>query len=263
MKMDDLVKVLDIDGSDQQKTVKNPSTTNLRNFKRRVILTAVIGVALILVLTFILGNFYYKGYKKAQAKAEETISELTAALERFESEAAVYEEASKEITFAVLETNIQDIGKLVTAEYWYTDVGQYEGVKQIWGVDVAMTKKSFLVKWSGVITAGVDLTKSSVGVDETGKMITVFLPKAEIISHDPDNESFETINEKSGLFNPIKVDDVREFDINAEKAMIERAKAGSLLDKAEENAKSIISKLIQANPQIRDNYTVTVKFIEE
>lgn len=224
--------------------------------KRKTTFITIVSILAILLVAILIISFVLKSYQNK-------INEMADLIEQYEAKAAVYEKASEEVSFAVLEASIQDVGKLVSAEYLYTDVGKYEDVKQVWGVDVALTKKSFLVKWSGVITAGIDLSKASITANELNKSITVSLPKAEIISHDPDNESFETIDEKSGLFNPISVDDVRKFDLVSETSMIERAISSSLLDRAEKNAELIISEMINSNPQIQENYSVKIEFVEK
>lgn len=246
---------MDVSQELETKELKRLALAQARARRKTIFIATISIIAIVLISTAII-TLVMKNYQKQ-------ISELSAIVERYEAEAAVYEEASDEVSFAVLESSIQDVGKLVSAEYWYTDVGKYEDIKQVWGVDVALTKKSFLVKWSGVITAGIDLSRASITANESNKLITVTLPKAEIISHDPDNESFRTIDEKSGLFNPISVDDVRKFDLVSESAMVERATASSLLDRAEKNAASIISEMVQANPQIQGNYTVKVEFVNK
>lgn len=223
--------------------------------RRKTVVIAVLIVFAVLFMAVAVINFMMNSYKKQ-------IGELSAVVERYEAEAAVYEEASKEVSLAVLESSIQEAGKLITAEYLYTNVGQYENVKQVFGVDVGLTRKSFVVKWDGVITAGVDLSEASISANEANKTLTVILPSAKIIAHDPDNSSFQTIDEKSGLFNPISVNDVREFDLESETAMIERAKAGELLEKAEKNAEAMIARMILTNPAIKDEYTVKVEFAE-
>ena len=55
-----------------------------------------------------------------------------------------------------------------------------------------------------------------------------------------DNSSIETLDEKDGLFNPVKVEDVRTFDTVSKNAMAERAIENGILDKAFENAKEIM-----------------------
>ena len=49
------------------------------------------------------------------------------------------------------------------------------------------------------------------------------MPKARILSHQIDKDSIETLDQKDGLFNPVKVEDVRTFDSVSQDAMEERA----------------------------------------
>ena len=65
------------------------------------------------------------------------------------------------------------------------------------------------------------------------------MPKARILSHQIDKDSIETLDQKDGLFNPVKVEDVRTFDSVSQDAMEERAIENGILDKAFENAKNI------------------------
>ena len=96
-------------------------------------------------------------------------------------------------------------------------------------------------------------------VSAANKEIIVCVPEAEILSHEIDNESIETLDEKNGLFNPIKVEDVREFDGISKDAMEQRAVENGLLEKAQENAESIIYKLIDTDAVRELEYTITFK----
>lgn len=58
------------------------------------------------------------------------------------------------------------------------------------------------------------------------------MPKARILSHQIDKDSIETLDQKEGLFNPVKVEDVRNFDSVSQDAMEERAIENGILDKA-------------------------------
>ena len=88
------------------------------------------------------------------------------------------------------------------------------------------------------------------------------MPKAKILSHEIDNDSIETLDEKDGLFNPVKVEDVREFDAVSKDAMDERAIENGILDKAFENAKEIIEKLVNNDAVQEQGYTITFEVIE-
>ena len=96
-------------------------------------------------------------------------------------------------------------------------------------------------------------------VNEETKVLTVHLPQAEILSHQVDNDSVEILDERDGLFNPVRLDDKVKFDVATEAEMEERAIENSLLEKAQKNAEDIISKLINANPDIKGIYRIEFK----
>jgi len=88
------------------------------------------------------------------------------------------------------------------------------------------------------------------------------MPKARILSHQIDKDSIETLDQKDGLFNPVKVEDVRNFDSVSQDAMEERAIENGILDKAFENAKNIIRKIIDNDLVEELGYTVCFETIE-
>ena len=88
------------------------------------------------------------------------------------------------------------------------------------------------------------------------------MPKSEIISHEIDNESIESLDEKDGLFNPVKVDDVRNFDKISKEEMEARAIENGLLIKASKNATEIIEKLINNDVVQEQGYVINFKTIE-
>ena len=131
----------------------------------------------------------------------------------------------------------------------------------MFGKDVPFTTKSFIAKWDGIIKAGVDISQVTAEVDSNNKEVVIHIPKAEILSHEIDSESVETLDQKNGLFNPVSVEDVREFDAESKEKMENRAIENGILDKAFENAESIIEKLI--DPMIQEfEYTVRFEVIE-
>lgn len=206
-------------------------------------------------------TIFVKGYSSAKEKYEDTITQLEAEVDRLSDPIAVYEEASREIDINVVNVEIQEIGELATLEYLYTDAGKFEDPKQLFGKDVPFTTKSFIAKWDGIIKAGVDISQVTAEVDSNNKEVVIHIPKAEILSHEIDSESVETLDQKNGLFNPVSVEDVREFDEKSKEKMEERAIENGILDKAFENAESIIEKLI--DPMIQEfEYTVRFEVIE-
>ena len=224
----------------------------------------VVFVVVAAVVVIVLGIFY-KGYSSAKEKYEATIKQLEEEVDRLSEPVAVYEEAAQEIDIAVINAEIRDIGELATIEYLYTDAGKFEDPAELFGKEIpfSFTTKSFIAKWDGSIKAGVDISKVTAEVNESEKEIVVHIPKAEILSHEVDDESIETLDEKDGLFNKLKIDDIRAFDANSKDAMEKRAIENGLLDKALENAKAIIRKLIDNDIVKELEYDITFEVIEE
>lgn len=224
-------------------------------YKRRLIKIVIIAI-LLLVAVFIL---YNKGYNSATEKYNNIIKELEEENERLSDPIAQYEIASKEVSIELITSEIQDIGELATIEYLYTDAGKFEDPAKIFGKEIpfALTTKSFIAKWNGIIKAGVNINEIKVEVENSNKEIIIHMPKAEILSHEIDNESIETLDEKNGLFNSIKIDDIREFDAISKEAMEQRTIENGILDKAYDNAKAIIYKLINNGAVKELEYTIT------
>lgn len=232
----------------------------LINRKARLVKIAII---LVLLLAIILGIFI-KGYISAKEKYENQIEALKEENERLSDPIVQYEVATRDVSIEQIEANIQDIGELATVEYLYTDAGKFEDPAVLFGKEIpfSFTTKSFIAKWDGVIKAGIDIDKVTVELDEPNKEIIVHIPKAKILSHEIDDDSIETLDEKNGLFNPIKIDDIREFDVISKDAMEQRAIENGLLDKAFENAKRILNKIINTGVVEELEYTVTFEVIQ-
>lgn len=220
--------------------------------KIRLILITIVAIVAIAVVSFI-------GYSHAKIK------NLEEEVERLSDPAAVYEEASAQVDIGVINSDIQEIGELATVEYLYTDAGKFEDPKKLFGKELPFefTTKSFIVKWDGTIKAGVDITQVTAEVNDTEKKITVHIPKAKILSNEVDDDSVEVLDEKAGLFNSIKVEDVKDFDAASKDNMEQRAIDNGILDKASAHAKEMIEKLIQNDVTEELSYTVEFEEIEE
>lgn len=228
-----------------------------RKRNKLIFAAMIIGMALIAALAV-----FAKQYSSTKQKYEETIAELEAEINSMSEPVAVYEEATKQVDINAINTEIQDIGELATVEYLYTDAGKFEDPKQLFGKNVPFTTKSFIAKWDGNIKAGVEISEVTAEVDKDNKVIVIHMPKARILSHQIDKDSIETLDQKDGLFNPVKVEDVRNFDSISQDAMEERAIENDILDKAFENAKNIIRKIVDNDLVEELGYTIRFETIE-
>ena len=151
-------------------------------------------------------------------------------------------QVEKEITTDILEEGLRDMGKLVTQEYWFNEVTTFESTKTYVGFIHANSK--LVMGYEGRLLAGIDFTAVGVEKDDAAKVITVYLPNAEIIACDLDLDSFEVYEEDVSRSNPITAADYNGSLIELEERAQQRALDRGILDSAAENAKKLIEGFI-------------------
>lgn len=194
--------------------------------KEKLMVVAGIGVIILLVLAFVYGRRLGK-------------SEVDGLIEE-----------RKQITEDVLVQQMEGIGELNTAKYYYTNMGRYENTLQFKGQNIPFTQKAFIISYDGTIKAGVDLKDIAVVID--GKKIRFTIPPAKILSHDVDMESVTVFDEKNSIFNGLSTEDVTNFLMDQNKRMEERAEASGILTEAQENTKDCLNTLFAALLQTGD-----------
>ena len=227
--------------------------------KRKLITIAVVAVLVLLTV----GGAWLSGRKQAKENAEAEIAELKAMIEEQDEKIQelietpiVVSPVNPEIKLDIIYSEIKSISELATMEYLFTDAAEFTDSKQIKTWNIPFTEKSFILKWDGVIKAGVKLDLVTIEVNQDEKKITVSVPTAEILSYQIDTDSVEVLDEKDNIFNKISVDDKIKFDAATEEAMKQRAIENGLLEKAQANAEEILLRLLQANPAIGTEYTI-------
>lgn len=168
----------------------------------------------------------------------------------------VVEPVAPTISLDVINTELNGISELATMEYLYTNAAKFSDAKHFNDWNIPFTEKSFILQWNGVIKAGVKMERVKVSINETEKVITIALPTAEILSHDPDENSVKVLDQNNGLFNPVTVEDKVKFDAEMTKEMEQRAIDNGLLEKAQENAESVIANMLYAIPGVQGTYQV-------
>ncbi len=153
-------------------------------------------------------------------------------------------EVEKEVTVEEIRAGLNDMGVLLTEEYYFTDVVRFSSIKKLFNIELGITASSFLASYDGVVTAGMDFTGIRIQKDEVNKVILVTLPKAQILNVDIDPDSFELYSEKEGLGNPISMEDYSASLAELENSAREKAVKLGVLERAEENARRIIRNFI-------------------
>ncbi|MCR5137663.1 MAG: DUF4230 domain-containing protein [Oscillospiraceae bacterium] len=142
------------------------------------------------------------------------------------------------VTGVTITEALQDMEKLVTARYCFTEVVEHSSMKNLWVIS-GLTKSDFLISYDGTITAGVNLADAFVETDDAGRTVRVYLPSAEILSFSIDHDSFKKYHEREGLGNPITVDNYNEALQSVQSSMQEKAVQRGILRDADRNAESL------------------------
>lgn len=165
------------------------------------------------------------------------------------------------ITSTALTQQLQEANELITMEYNYTKVGKFQNSLQLNGWDIPLTTKSFLLAYSGKLSAGVDMDQIQVEID--GKKILVKLPEVSIKTNTIDESSIEVYDETKNIFNPISIEDYTAFAKQQKLTVEEEAIENGFLSQAATKAQTSIRKFLEMIPTIQNSYTIEVSFQKE
>lgn len=148
----------------------------------------------------------------------------------------------KAITSNTITERLSKISELSTSKYCYTNVLSIKDSKKFKDFSIPFTEKSFLIKYSGYVKAGVDLKDIDVLINES--TVTITLKKAKIFDHVISNEGLLVYDEKSSMFNKLSMQDM-VYEISNEKGKVEvdLLKTG-FLDESNTNAKLLLQGIL-------------------
>lgn len=161
------------------------------------------------------------------------------------------------ITSTLIKNRLEQSSELITTKYYYTNVGKYENSLELNGWDIPLTNKNFILSFDGEINLGINTEQ--LNIDVHNQTIKVTCPTPEVINHTIDEDSIEVFDETKNIFNPISVEDYKEFATQQKKKALQEAKDKGLMKEAKSNTKKTITNIIQL---IDENYTVEVTFKE-
>ena len=148
------------------------------------------------------------------------------------------------VTHEIVVERLREVAKLVASELTLRDVITYEQTR------LGSTKRTLLVA-TGRVSAGINLSRAQVNVDQVKKVIIVTLPPAEIISVDVTNVT--TYDERAGLWNPFTTDDRDEIRRRIRAQLVTAAEQSGILAHADQGAEKALRDFLA-----RDGYTVQI-----
>ena len=159
------------------------------------------------------------------------------------------------VDITVLQEGIAKAGELTSAKQLYTVVEKVEKTDKLFGkIDLPIAKSSFILVYSGVVHAGVDLEDAVVELDEATDTVVVTLPAAKILANAADADTYRVLDEESNILNPIKVEDVTNYLSESQHAAEKAAAEGEVLAEAQENAEEVIRVMLETT--LPEGYTV-------
>ena len=148
----------------------------------------------------------------------------------------------KVITSTIIAERLSKISELSTIKYSYSNVLVLKNSKKFNDLSIPFTEKSFIIKYSGYIKAGVDLKDLDVVINK--ETVTITLKKAIILDHAINSEDLFVYDEKSSMFNKLSMQDMIN-EISNEKSKVEAnlMKTG-FLDEANANTKLLLQGIL-------------------
>lgn len=226
-------------------------------------------MVLIVLLSLIAALYccaWYLGNQRAVDKYQSTVIALRAENAQLKSEVDELEQiafpagpVSARTATEILLAHYADSDELVTLEYPFSDCARFTERQKISDWEIPFTEKAFTMKWSGSITAGINIQDVTIKTSKSGDKLIVTIPEAEVFSFMINEESFELLDEQNNIFNPISLQDLFQLDAKIEENMKERAIENNLLDTAQDNAMILIMDVLRSHPEIGSNYRIEFK----
>ena len=153
----------------------------------------------------------------------------------------------KEVTLLsnTIEEKVAKILEISTVKYNYTNVVTYKDNKKVSGLNVPFTNKSFIIKYSGYIKAGVDLNGVETQVINP-KTIKITLDKPKVFDNVIMEEDVYIYDEKDSVFNKLSFKDLYDVLIEEKESMEEEVIEKGLLNDAEKNTKELLTSLFES-----------------
>ncbi len=204
---------------------------NISTKTQNIIYGVIIGISVLAMVILCAGYFKDK-------KIEDTNKEIpqTAALKPKEDKVKVT------IDTRIIEEGLDDMGFLVTQEYYFTMVETYTKEKKVLKFFDATSELAY--SYEGSVTAGVDFERIKIRKDDENKVIRVEVPKAEIQTVIIDKDSFKTYSEKESMWNKLDMSDFNSSLSEFEKAAKDKALENGILDRAQERAEELVYNFV-------------------
>ncbi|WP_215148627.1 DUF4230 domain-containing protein [Exiguobacterium sp. s91] len=155
----------------------------------------------------------------------------------------------KRSSTSLIQEKIVELSELATLKYEYSDVVVSRTNRKIsLGVtDLKFAEAIKLIKYSGYLKAGTDLSKASVSYNKEKNLMLVRVPKARILDNVAEIEKAEVEDVKGNILSDYPTQTV--FDvISKNKEKVEKKKISEgLLEKADQSTQKLLTSFLKSN----------------
>ncbi|MGF7185602.1 hypothetical protein GGQ84_001694 [Desulfitispora alkaliphila] len=149
------------------------------------------------------------------------------------------------IKSSTVKEKIKDLWELSTVQYVYTNVVVFEDKWEFAGTSLPFTGKSFLIKYTGYIKAGVNLDNVEIEILDSDS-ISITVSQAQIIANVINEEEVYIYDERSSLFNRLSISDLYSILPAEKEAMEAEVVEQGFLEDANEKAKLLLEGLLNS-----------------
>lgn len=202
---------------------------------RNIIYLAIIAISFIAILVLCID--FSKNNKKEQTTPNTATT--AASLEKKENVVIT-------VNVETIKDGLNNMGTLITQEYYFTQVEKYTKEKNVLGFIPSSSEIAY--SYDGNVTAGVDFEKIEISKDDASKTIFIDIPESEIQTVSIDKSTFQVFSEKDSIWNPMKLEDYNISLSEFEEAAKKKALDSGILERSDEQAKALIGNFIKNFP---------------
>ena len=167
-------------------------------------------------------------------------------------------EESAKLNSMYIGNYVKQSKELVSYKYFYTNTAMFENKKSVYGFNLPLTSKRFIISYNGKATLGVDL--SHVSAEIKGKKIIISnLGEIKILSNELDENSMKIFDESTSLFSSWNIKDYQKFFGDQRLEIEKKIMESELPQQAKTSAEETIKQLLMLNPQISSQYEIEFK----
>jgi hypothetical protein len=143
---------------------------------------------------------------------------------------------------STLMQGMRNVRELTTLRQNFQSVVMYEGSKALLGFSVPGTARKFILKYSGTLTCGSDLSKVQISERFGVNRVHIAVPRSALLDLYADMNSIQVYDQRAGLFTSIQLQDMsREIAADLEQVRRDAEQGGGVLRRADENTRLALS----------------------